>query len=460
MKYGQSQSEMKNELFFLITLLSISSAAPCRCGSGWHMSKTQAYASQLRQFALKAIEIDWNYVPRGWDEFNGRNFTAADRIYTDRRVYRKCVFVLNNDSMPTGAPVLGTRGLLGPPLHTLVGDAVQVTVTNACSFNISFHAHGWQYDKASEGAPSNDGAGFKPGDSIVPGGVQTYNFTVPESAGPATDTDDDDSDLSTTLWAYHSHVRAARDENAGLVGPIVVGRPADCDWVTGMPLDVDVEHFSLWTVFDESLSRLAAQNNVTEADEAHLKHAINGFLFANGPQFEARVGQVNRWYLLGFGDERDIHTVHWHGATVRDGRRAVDVVAVFPAIFRTVDMVPQVPGRWPLHCHVNDHQRSGMNAFFNVRANTVDAICAGVPSDAAPRSICVNDTLLTISCASPASVEPFVASENSALKCYSQPTNVVAVLVGVIGAICVVLCLASYVWFLRRRRRAAFVGNS
>jgi hypothetical protein len=430
-------------------------AAPCRCGSGWHMSKTQPYISQVRRFNLTAIEIDWNFVPLGWDEFNGRNFSDADRVFTDQRIYRKCVFRFSD--APANAS-LSTTGLLGPALRALVGDSVEVMVTNKCSFNISFHAHGWQYDKASEGAPSNDGAGFKPGDAIAPGASQQYNFTVPESAGPSTDEDEDD-DLSTVLWAYHSHVRAARDENTGLVGPIVVGRPADCDWATAVPLDVDVEHFSLWTVIDESLSRLAALNNVSGSSEAQLKHSINGFLYANGPQFEARLGQINRWYLLGFGDERDIHTVHWHGANVRDGRRRVDVVAVFPAVFRTVDMVPEVPGRWPLHCHVNDHNRAGMTAFFNVRANTVDGLCAGLPSDVPPRAVCVNDTLLTIDCGTARSTEPFRESEQSPLKCVTQPTNVVAVLVGIIGAICVVMCLAGYVWFLRRRRRAAFVNN-
>jgi hypothetical protein len=77
-------------------------------------------------------------------------------------------------------------------------------------------------------------------------------------------------------------------------------------------------------------------------------------------------GEKVRWYVMGMGNEKDIHTPHWHGKTVTDGRRNVDVVELLPASTIAVDMVADNPGTWLFHCHVADHMEAGMMASFTI----------------------------------------------------------------------------------------------
>jgi manganese oxidase len=74
-----------------------------------------------------------------------------------------------------------------------------------------------------------------------------------------------------------------------------------------------------------------------------------------------------RWYLMALGNENDIHTAHWHGATVLRRGSRVDSVELFPATTEVVDVRPDVPGTWMLHCHVADHMAGGMMTRYVVR---------------------------------------------------------------------------------------------
>jgi FtsP/CotA-like multicopper oxidase with cupredoxin domain len=44
----------------------------------------------------------------------------------------------------------------------------------------------------------------------------------------------------------------------------------------------------------------------------------------------------------------------------------MDMVELLPGSMKTVDMVPDDPGTWLYHCHVNDHIIAGMMALFTV----------------------------------------------------------------------------------------------
>jgi Multicopper oxidase len=79
-------------------------------------------------------------------------------------------------------------------------------------------------------------------------------------------------------------------------------------------------------------------------------------------------GDKVRWYLLGMGNEIDLHTPHWHGETVTDGGRNTDVIELLPGSMTTVDMVADNPGTWMFHCHVQDHMESGMMAVYTIYA--------------------------------------------------------------------------------------------
>lgn len=46
-----------------------------------------------------------------------------------------------------------------------------------------------------------------------------------------------------------------------------------------------------------------------------------------------------------------------------------DVFDLFPGTFQTIDMYPNVPGTWLLHCHVADHIHAGMETTYTVLKN-------------------------------------------------------------------------------------------
>lgn len=46
-----------------------------------------------------------------------------------------------------------------------------------------------------------------------------------------------------------------------------------------------------------------------------------------------------------------------------------DVFDVFPGTYQTVEMFPETPGIWLLHCHVTDHIHAGMEATYTVLPN-------------------------------------------------------------------------------------------
>lgn len=112
-------------------------------------------------------------------------------------------------------------------------------------------------------------------------------------------------------------------------------------------------------------------------------------------------GDKTEWYLMGLGNEIDMHTVHFHAQSfmykVRiyliiftyyihsflfyfvhsviyissllsqtDYPHRADVYDLFPGTFKTVELVAGTPGTWLLHCHVTDHIHAGMETTFTI----------------------------------------------------------------------------------------------
>ena len=210
------------------------------------------------------------------------------------------------------------------------------------------------------------------GAEVKPGSQYTYHWEVPERAGPGP------SDPDSVLWLYHAHDHQGIDIYAGLVGAIIVTRAGRAN-PDGTPRDVDREFLTLFMIFDENLSPYLDANiqQVTsspksinkkdeEFKESNKKHSINGLLFGNLDGLIMRRGQRIRWYVIGLGNENDIHTAHWHGNTVLRRGSRVDTVAVFPATTEVVDMRPDNVGTWLFHCHVTDHMAGGMMTRYSV----------------------------------------------------------------------------------------------
>jgi FtsP/CotA-like multicopper oxidase with cupredoxin domain len=197
---------------------------------------------------------------------------------------------------------------------------------------------------------------------------------VPDTAGPGP------MDGSSVMWMYHSHVDEVADDYAGLVGPIIV-TSADMARPDGTPKDVDREFAVQFKVSNENVSPYLARNIKTFAgtpdavdpedgdfQESNMMHTINGYVFGNQPlsSMTMMAGEHVRFYLMGMGTEVDLHTPHFHGNTVVAQGMRTDVVNLLPASMVVADMVPDNPGTWLFHCHVNDHITAGMITRYRV----------------------------------------------------------------------------------------------
>lgn len=343
-------------------------------------------AAAERTYYIAADEVVWDYAPSfPGNPITGKPFTKAESVFLrhakDRigRKYLKAVYREYTDGTFTAlkprSPGEEPLGLLGPIIHAEAGDTITVVFRNNTRLAVGIHPHGVFYEKASEGAYYvTDGAGAMPetGAAVKPNGQYVYHWQVPERAGPGP------ADPDSVVWLYHAHDHEGVDIYAGLIGAIVVTRAGRAN-PNGTPKDVDKEFVTLFMILDENASPYLDANiarfagspkSVKKTDEDFVEsnkmHSINGLLYGNLKGLTMRRGERVRWYIIGLGNENDVHTAHWHGNTVlRHGAR-VDTVAVFPATTEVVDMVPDDAGTWLFHCHVTDHMAGGMMTRYTV----------------------------------------------------------------------------------------------
>jgi hephaestin len=336
----------------------------------------------------------WDYAPHNQNDIKGAPFDDDENVFVANgptrigHVYRKSLYRAYTDasftkrtvapkSCPAGVmPCDDTLGMMGPVIRAVVGDTIKVVFKNNTQYPASVHPHGVFYEKNAEGAPYADGTGgpAKADDAVAPGRTFTYNWKVPDRAGPGP------MDGSSVMWMYHSHSDEIADTNAGLVGPMVITARDQANLATATPDDVDREIFSYFTVenenasvhLDQNLRELAqAPHEVTADDEdafeeSNLMHSVNGYVYGNGPVPVMKVGQRVRWYTYTLGTEVDLHTPHWHGNTVTTNGMRSDMIQLLPGMMMVSDMVPDDPGTWLFHCHVNDHIAAGMLARYKV----------------------------------------------------------------------------------------------
>jgi FtsP/CotA-like multicopper oxidase with cupredoxin domain len=304
-----------------------------------------AAAAAERTYYIAAENVGWNYAPTPRDLIHGRPLPAP---WGQRTTWPKVRFIeYTDDTFSTRRPQPAWLGILGPIIRAEVGDEVVVHFLNRARSPYSMHPHGLRYDKDNEGAHYLPDPGT--GGRIAPGGRFTYRWIADEGSGPGPD------GPSSIVWWYHSHIHEPAEVNAGLLGPLIVTARGKAR-ADATPADVDRELVLLFMIFDEA-----------RGQERGLMHSINGYIFGNLDGLVMKHGERVRWHLLGMGGEKDLHTVHWHGKTVRWGRRSTDVVELLPASMETVDMVADNPGTWLLHCHVGDHFEAGMSAVFRIQ---------------------------------------------------------------------------------------------
>ena len=343
---------------------------------------------RTRTYYIAADEVAWDYVPGGQDGIAGRPyadsaFFAAAPARPVSTVYQKVLYREYTDStfqtLKPRPPEWQHLGFLGPVLHAVVGDTIRVVFRNNGHRPYSMHPHGVFYEKPSEGAPYNDGAGDgRTGDGVPPGGTFVYVWPVPARAGPGP------MDGSSVMWMYHSHVDEVRDINSGLLGAMIItargmARP------DGTPRDVDRELVVAFAQVKEnfnwlrdgnlpprdSLGHLGPIPNPSETDAGYpwyVKFTVNGYIHGSMPleALTLRRGQRVRWYVMSSTNDFDVHAPHWHGNTVLVGGMRTDVLTLSFMGMVTANMVPDNVGTWLFHCHVSFHNAAGMAVRYRV----------------------------------------------------------------------------------------------
>ncbi|HUZ61080.1 MAG TPA: multicopper oxidase domain-containing protein [Hanamia sp.] len=362
---------------------------------------------KIRTYYIAADEIPWDYMPGDTDAMTGKPYTGVEKLFAIRdsvrigKVYLKAIYREYTDSTFTylkqRPPELQYLGILGPVIRAEVGDVIHIMFKNNAHIPYSMHPHGVLYEKPSEGALYNKDDVNKnvDGNSVMPGSIFNYVWEVPERAGPGP------NDPNSIVWLYHSHVNEPKDVNSGLVGPIIISARGTTK-PDGTPKGVDKEFIALFMIFDENSSWYIDQNirsycgrndslikvkldvptpsailSILESVHAstflglgfaaaNFRFTINGYSFGSMPMMTMRKGEKVRWYLLSLGNGINFHTPHWHGNTILYNGNRTDVIALSPAQMAVADMIPDNPGMWMFHCHVDDHMEAGMMAMYQV----------------------------------------------------------------------------------------------
>jgi FtsP/CotA-like multicopper oxidase with cupredoxin domain len=310
-----------------------------------------AIAATNRHYFIQAEDVTWNFAPT---EQNLAHCGPIPEPY--ETVWNKVRYIEYTDgAFTTRKPQPTWLGILGPIIRAEVGDTVFVHFRNrATQGSFGMHPHGFRYDKDNEGAHymPNPGAGAE----IPPGGDFTYRWFADEDSSPGP------TDPSSLVWWYHSHLTEYQETNLGLLGPIIITRRGKAR-ADGSPLDVDREFVTAFIIFNQA-----------EDEERGQMHSINGYIFGNLRGLEMNEGERVRWYLLGMGNEVDLHTAHFHGKTVLYKKGRTDTIELLPGSAATIDMRADNPGTWMYHCHVADHIKAGMLTTYTIRRRTLPAI--------------------------------------------------------------------------------------
>ncbi|XP_015237597.1 PREDICTED: hephaestin-like protein 1 [Cyprinodon variegatus] len=377
--YGLFEVSCRTTDHFSAGMRQLYRVKPCP----WKQNKVpHSEPTRIVKYYISAEEIEWDYSPtRDWElenhhtspeESPGNIFVGKGENRIGSR-YKKVVYRQYTDETFQKQKTRPDHwGILGPIIHAEVGEQILIIFKNKASRPYSITAHGV---KAS--------GSHVP---VEPGRIIELTWDIPESSGPGT------SELNCISYVYFSSVDYIKDLYSGLLGPLVICRPGTLgrgELVDRQRTDINREFALLFLVYDENQSWYLEDNIKNylgvhpdaftpdeNFEESNLMHGINGRVYGNLHGLVMQQNEKVNWYLLGMGNEVDMHTVHFHAETFiyrTDLVHRGDVVDLFPGTFATVEMVAANPGTWLLHCHVSDHIHAGMETTYTIKEKSLPA---------------------------------------------------------------------------------------
>merc|ERR1712136_342817 len=217
-------------------------------------------------------------------------------------------------------------GFLGPVIKGEVGETVEIFFTNKATR---------PYNMFPWGAVNHEDF-IDEDHSVQPGEVKRYLWKIPESSRPQ------ENQPRCLSSIYVSAVDRVADVSTGLMGPLLICDKGGIDDPT-----IDHDFYLQFHEVDENMSHYFGDN------------------------IEMFSGETIRWHLIGWGSEKDYHSVHFHGHTytfINDGAHTGDVFEVYPGFLGTVTMRVEEVGTWLLHCHVFQHLEGGMEITYTVKS--------------------------------------------------------------------------------------------
>jgi manganese oxidase len=242
----------------------------------------------------------------------------------------------------------------GPLLEAVAGDKVRIYVTNQLPEATSVHWHGVALPNGMDGVAGLTQKGIPPGKTFK------YEFTFGRAG----------------TFMYHPHFDEMTQIALGMMGMIVVhpkkGRQVARDYAL-------MSHE--WKI----------ENGARRPDPLAMSDfnvlTFNGKAFPATSPLVAEVGERVRIRLANLGP-MDHHPIHLHGHSFEivetDGgpvpasARVPETTVIVPVgSVRVVELIAELPGDWPLHCHMTHHV---MNQMGHAAPNLIGADTRGLDS--------------------------------------------------------------------------------
>jgi manganese oxidase len=315
------------------------------------------FSGNIRRYYVAAEQVLWDYVPSGWDNYEGVPFkdsyrAAAAGLTTKGSLgtkWQKALYRGYTDAtFTTLLPQEPWSGANGPTLRGEVGDMIEILFVNKLpKLYATMHSMGLSYNKDNEGSlyPNNTMPGqngvVAPGDAVAPGDCVVYKWLVNNGSAPT-------QGALSHMWAYHSYIAMEQDQFAGLTGSTIVYAKGQMNatmashrefvlvymqydesnsimsavnkqYLTGndqsvpmttTPSPTTPESYGNSSIWEPQVTNLMAtgQLNTTQAPTFS---ALNGLIFANNAPFEVCANDPTIWYVSSFGDNP--HAFHMHG---------------------------------------------------------------------------------------------------------------------------------------------------